>query len=173
MKIKTFFDKNRSNIDIYDLKQGHDDRFLQKLQKKQKSKKGFDYKKYLVAASLLLLFGLFWQYMSFQWQQQQINRELMQNEQYFSNIIKAEMQAVKAEETPETKKVFNDALQQIQILEKDYQKLVNDYKNNPDKYILNAMIQNFQKRIDILQDIKMQIKQIKDSKTYQNEKHRA
>ena len=178
MKLKEFFEQNRKQFDIYDLKPGHEDRFLQKLKQHRQSpvRRSFikrHYKKLLVAASILILISLGSQYIKYNKQQHIKNTDIQQSEQYFSQIIKAEIAEIKAYETPETKKVFDDAMQQINQLEIAYQKLVHDYKINQDKYILNAMIENFQQRIDILQFVKQEIQRIKDNKTHQNETHRA
>ncbi len=178
MKLKEFFEQNRKQFDIYDLKQGHEDRFLQKLKQHRQSpvKNSFikrHYKKLLLAASVLILITLGGQYIKYNKQQHMKNTDIQQSEQYFSQIIKAEIAEIKVDETPETKKVFNDAMLQINQLETAYQKLVHDYKINHDKYILNAMIENFQQRIDILQFVKQEIQRIKKNKTHQNETHRA
>lgn len=177
MKLKDFFEQNNAKLDIYDLKPGHEDRFMGKLKQRQVSvKRSFikrHYKKLLLAASVLILITLGGQYINFAKQQQVNNTDIQQSEQYFSQIIKAEIADIKADETPETQKVFNDAMLQINQLENAYQKLVHDYKINHDKYILNAMIENFQQRIDILQFVKQEIQRIKQNKTHQHETHRA
>ena len=177
MKLNEFFEQNQSKFDVYEPKPGHKERFLSKLNKLEKAKKRRKIKRFYqfagVAASLIILFGIF----SFLGFEQQSNnpakQEVKQNEQYFSQIIKAELEQIKAEETPETKKVFEDAMKQITALENAYKKLVDDYQVNHDKYLLDAMINNFEKRIEILQFVKKQIKIIKQSKTYKYEENRA
>ena len=177
MNLQDFLNQNREKLDIYDLKPGHEERFLAKLkQQNQLKKTGFikrHYKKLLVAASVLLLIATGGQYYKFIKQKQMQDVEIQQSEKYFSDIIKAEISQIKAGETSETKKVFDDAMQQITQLEKDYRTLVKDYRLNHDKYILNAMIENFQQRIDILQFVKQEIKKIKETKTQKDEIHRA
>lgn len=177
MKLKEFFNQNRENLNIYDLKPDHEERFLVKLkQHNSRQKAGFvkrHYKKLLIAASVLLLISLGVKYYGFNKTKKQEIVDIQQSEQYFSKIIKAEISGLKTIETSETKKVFNDAKRQIDQLEKDYLKLVKDYRVNHDKYILNAMIENFQQRIDILQTVKQEINRIKENKTSKNEIHRA
>ncbi len=177
MNLQDFINQNREKLDIYDLKPGHEERFLAKLKQKKRSQKpGFvkrHYRKLLVAASVLLLIATGRQYYKFVQYKQMQDVEIQQSEKYFSGIIQAEISHIKAGETPETQKVFNDAMQQITQLEKDYRTLVKDYRLNHDKYILNAMIENFQQRIDILQFVRQEIKKIKETKTQKDETHRA
>ena len=172
-RMKAFFEQNKGKFDIYEPKTGHEARFLQKLQSRQTQRKSrFRHKRWWVAAVLLFLLAPGWQLSLYVHGKQGANTEIRQNEQYFSMIIKEELELIKNEKTPETEKVFNDAMQQIKLLEKDYQKLVRDYRQNKDKYILNAMIENFRQRIEVLQFVKQQIKKIKETKTYSNEKHK-
>ncbi len=177
MRLKEFINQNRKKMAVYDLKPGHEERFLIKLkQQKRQYKTGFvkkHFKKLLIAASVLFLISTGIQFYMFSKQNKNQDVEIQQNERYFSEIIKAEITRIKAEETQETKKVFENAMQQINRLEKDYQKLVKDYRLNHDKYILNAMIENFQQRIEILQFVKREMNRIKKSKTRKNETHRA
>ncbi len=177
MKLEEFIKQNRDKLDRYDLKPDHQERFLKKIQahnaKPEASFIRRHYQKMLLAASVLLLISIGGQYYKYARQQPNDNTELRQSEQYFSQIIKDEITQIQAEETPETRKVFNDAMKQINQLESDYQQLVKDYQINRDKYILNAMIKNFQQRIDILQFVKQEINRIKEHKTRKNETHRA
>jgi len=176
MKIKAFFEQNQSKFDVYEPKSGHKERFLKKLNKLEKHKnRKITHRVYQfagVAASLLILFGVF-SFLRFEQQKHNlVKQELKQNEQYFSNIIQAELEQIKVEETPETKKVFNDAMKQISALENDYKKLVKDYQVNRNKYILNAMIDNFNKRIAILQFVKSEIEKTKHQNKLSNEKYK-
>ncbi len=175
MDLKEFFEHN--NPDIYELKSGHEERFLAKLKRqKQRPKTGFvrkHYKKLLIAASVLILVSTGLQFYIHTKQKSLQDIEIQQNEQYFSQIIKDEISRIKIEETSETREVFENAMQQITRLEIDYKKLVKDYRFNHDKYILNAMIENFQQRIEILQFVKQEINKIKKSKNRKNEIHKA
>ncbi len=177
MNLKDFLEKNKSKFDVYEPKSGHEDQFMAKLKNHKTPEKASFlkqyYKKLLIAASVSILLTLGFQYFKFEKQKRVVNTGIQENERYFSQIIKAEISQIKKDETPETQKVFKDAMKQIDQLETAYQQLIKDYKINQDKYILNAMIENFQQRIDILQFVKQEIKRIKDSKSYQDEKYRA
>jgi hypothetical protein len=171
MNLHDFFDKNKEKIDVFEPKQGHSERFLIKLKENQKPthKKLFSFKTRLIAASVLLLFGGYLTLMQLNNHQKPV--EIIPAEQYFSGLIKTELENLKPYETKETEKVYNDAMQQIKMLENEYSKLIKAYQINKDKSILNAMIENFQRRIDVLQFLKKQINEINKSRNY--EKQRA
>jgi len=175
--MKEFFEQNRQKFDVSEPHPGHQERFLQKLQEKKSATIkpiGYSgYKKWIMAASVALLFGLIFQTGRIVQQKKTENIQIQQNEQYFSMIIQKELEEVQQETSPETEKIFNDAMEQIKLLENDYQQLIKDYRQNKDKFILNAMINNFRQRIDILQSVKHQIKEIKNAKKYHDENHTA
>ena len=59
---------------------------------------------------------------------------------------------------------------QLKTLEADYEKLKTDLgKSGNDKRVIYAMINNFQTRIDILQNVLSGIEQIKELKTQNDE----
>ncbi len=79
------------------------------------------------------------------------------------------MQHLKEQKTPETEAVINDALDQLEILENDYDKLKKDLgKSGQDKRVIYAMISNFQKRIDLLQ---MVLEKVNTINTLKNTSH--
>jgi hypothetical protein len=64
-----------------------------------------------------------------------------------------------------------DALRQLETLEKDYLKLEADLvAGGNSKFILSAMIQNFQTRIDLLQEVMNRVEEIKQ---FKNESHES
>jgi len=169
-----FFKQNKEKFDVYEPKTGHQERFLSKLNQRQNTKNvKFSYKKWMIAASILLLVGLSFSYLSNYRMQRHENSEIKQSEQYFSMLIREEIESIDAVKTPETQKVFDDAMLQIKDLETAYKKLVKDYRINKDKLIINAMIENFQQRIEVLQFVKEQINEIKQPKINHHEQNRA
>ena len=72
--------------------------------------------------------------------------------------------------TPETNKLVDDTLIILQKLDADYDKLAQDLVNGGNKaMILNAMINNFQTRIDLLKEVLNQIETIKILKSNNDE----
>jgi hypothetical protein len=99
-----------------------------------------------------------------------VSPELSKTQDFFTTAIAEELASIQSERTPETEALINDALSQLDILEKDYEKLKIDLtKSGNDKRVIYAMISNFQTRIDILQNVLTSIEHIKELKTKTNE----
>ncbi len=168
-----FSKSKNNNFDVFEPKPGHKERFLLKLQQNQARKSKKRRYNWMIAASFLVLLGLgigVYHQATYQHQETAVVR---QNQDYFMAIIQTEIKEIKQENTQETQIIFEDAMKQIKILEKDYQKLIRDYKTNQDKFILNAMIENFNQRISVLKNLKSQIEEIKNLKPNKHETHRA
>jgi hypothetical protein len=89
---------------------------------------------------------------------------------YFANLIEQQVVLLETESSPETENIIDDTLVQLSKLDMDYQKLKQDLINGGNsQFILSAMIQNFQTRIDLLKEVQDQIKTIKTFKTQSNE----
>jgi hypothetical protein len=96
--------------------------------------------------------------------------EVSQTEFYFANLIEQQVQQLESEKSPETAQLVDDTLFQLQKLKNDYESLEEDLVNGGDsKIILNAMITNFQTRIDLLKEVLNQIENIKNLKSFNDE----
>jgi septal ring factor EnvC (AmiA/AmiB activator) len=99
-----------------------------------------------------------------------ISPEMKETQQFYTNLIKTELAKLEAASTPETEKMVNDALAQMDKLDQDYEKLKKDLKKSgQDKRVIFAMISNLQQRIDILTNVMEQIENIKELKNPNNE----
>ncbi len=153
---------------------GHEKRFLNKLSQQQKKPKKVYWKPLSIAASLALLITFGWSF----WNQHQLQNnglagvsdEMKQTEAYFTATLEKELQLVQDKISPETQKIIEDGLHQIQLLEKDYQQLEQDLvKSGNDQRVIYAMISNFQTRIEILETILKQTETIKNLKPIPHE----
>ena len=169
--------KNLENqFDIEEPDFGHFNRFEEKLnanegKKTAKSNRTFLY--YIsIAASITLIFGI-WIGASFSHKGMElanVSKEMEETQSYFIATIHKELETVEKERNNDTNIIINDALEQIKILETQYQKLTVELKeSNGDKRVIYAMISNFQQRIDILQNLLDQIKEVKQLKKQNNE----
>ena len=166
-------------FDIEVPQDGHQERFLQKLQTGQKviplhRKEKSWWKPLSIAASIaVLLSGGFGVYNSFPTKQDRIatiSPEASKTGFYFANLVNEQINALKKESTPETEKIITDTMTQLTTLESDYQKMEQDLLNGGNsKLILSAMINNFQTRIALLQDVLNQIETIKTVKNKSDE----
>ncbi|ADV50158.1 hypothetical protein I2486_14140 [Cellulophaga sp. E16_2] len=177
--IDDLFNHLNSGWDTEEPSQGHELRFLEKLNtskdvKSLPPKKGNTIKFLFIAASFLLIFGLGFLFInqnhSINEQVVKISPEISNTEFYFANVIEQEIKKLQNENSPETKKIVDDTMIQLSKLEKNYKSIERDLINGGNsKLILSAMIVNFQTRIDLLEDVLQQIEVIKNIKKNEHE----
>lgn len=173
------FERLQGEFDIEEPQRGHQDRFLDKLNQSNGTiainrKRPTWWKPLSIAASVLLVavlgFKAFGPKPSLEQQVVEIAPEVSQTEFYFANLIEQQVQQLKDEKSPETAQLVDDTLAQLQRLANDYKGLEQDLVNGGDtKIILNAMIINFQTRIDLLKEVLSQIENIKNLKLNNDE----
>ncbi len=163
-----------SKYDLFEPRPGHEKRFEKKLKKTFASNKvSIGYKKWMIAASVALLMGLgSLNFMKRSTSPEQIIIE--KNTAYFSSIIQEEVKSLKEINDPQAGKLIANTMNQLKKLEKEYDKIIKDYKkNNENKNLLNAMIDNFKKRIELIEFAKFQLKEIQKLKASKNEQNKA
>ncbi len=172
MKLKDYIDAQRQQADLYEPPAGHLERFAGKLHSR------FDIprkrriilslgRKWAVAATLALL--LVSGYVKYRNSRTATTDEIRTN-RYYSMLIQEKMDAINLKDSPAEKKVYKDAMHRLSVLENAFEKLTRDYRINHDNFILNAMIENYIKRIEILKNLQSQLEQLHQIKTYSNEK---
>ncbi len=175
--LKDLFDE--LDFDIAQPAENHEERFRQKLkrQPKKKAKRSNVISLWLptmaIAASFLVSFLIFQGVFGNPFDQKQelanVSPEMEQTQNFYASVIKTELENLQEKKTPETEAVINDALRQLEILEKDYEKLTKDLgKSGQDKRVIYAMISNFQKRIDLLKTV---LEKVETINTLKNTRH--
>ena len=178
-KIDELFDNLRGEFDINEPNTGHESRFLDKLNAntiastEPKKSSGFNWKPFLaIAASLVICLAVFTtsnaqpEVMDLA----SVSPEMSETQDFFTTTINAELKKLNNERSPLTEQVITDALNRIELLEKDYQQLKTDLtESNKDQRVIYAMIRNFQNRIDVLNTVLEQIEIIKELKTNSDE----
>ncbi len=164
--------KKEDNWDFETPNQGHEKRFLDKLKKKHPKKKR-NWIPLSIAASLLFGFGfLYLNYTSENKKEVTFSPQVQETHDYFSSVLNAELEMLKKKETPQNKTLINDAMQQMEALEKDYENLKQEImKNGENKQIIYAMITNMQTRISFIKSVVDQVEMINKLKTEVNENH--
>lgn len=178
-ELEELFGKLQGRFDIEEPEAGHQERFLEKLNKSKgvvgiRPKKTTWWKPLSIAASLLLLCALGLQLYveepSIDQQVVQIAPEVSETQFYFASLVEEQVQELRNARSPETEQMVDDALKQLDKLEADYQQLERDLINGGNsKIILNAMIINFQTRIDLLKEVLTNIEEVKNLKPYNDE----
>lgn len=175
--LKKLFDRVRPEITLEDAPEGHTHRFVDRLNNEKantaKQKKLF-WKPLSIAASVIVLLGigilLLKPVAPEEIDLASVSPEMQETQSFFTMTIHQELEKLKSIETADTKKLVDDALKQLVILEKEYSKLKIDLKTSGNnKLVIHGMINNFQKRIEILQDVIAQIDNINKLKLSSNE----
>lgn len=175
--LKNMFENLSVEFDTQQPADGHDMRFLEKLNRSTNSKQTTSRIRFLqpivaVAASIIICFGLFvvLNQGSSGSDLASVSEEMSTTQDFFTQTIASELNKINEQRTPETEILINDALKQLSILEKEYETLKADLNSSgQDKRVIYAMISNFQNRIEILQTVLEQIENINNFKNQSNE----
>ena len=172
--IDELFDNLNGEFDVNEPNQGHELRFLDKLKANDvvandsKKSSGFSWKPFLaIAASVVICLSLF---ITTQNEPEvldlaSVSPELSETQDFFTATIENELKRLNKERSPLTEQIITDALEQVQLLETDYQHLKIDLtESGSDQRVIYAMITNFQNRIDILNIVLEEIETIKELK---------
>lgn len=165
------------DFDVALPKDGHQLRFLRKLQKANKPvKRGFN-KYYAIAAALVLFIGLSQMDklddvqvpVVVETTAVNLSEEVSNAQFYFEGIVKREIAKIELERNTDTQEIIENAFEQLKVLEKEQQNLQEQLSINYDKRVVKALIKNFQYRIQLLEGVMMQIELVKEIKTQNHE----
>lgn len=147
---------------------GHEDRFLNRLEKKKNKGKGLIYWITMpAAAAIAVIVTLLFTFSPTAKNSKvaSLSPKTEETQVYFASIINTELEKVKQENSPETKKLVQDALIHMQELESDYEKITHELANKGEsRQLIHAMITNLQTRISFLEDVLVKIENIKKIK---------
>ncbi|MGB0522909.1 MAG: hypothetical protein ACPGJS_08105 [Flammeovirgaceae bacterium] len=116
----------------------------------------FSSKAWKVAAMLILTIGLAW--LAFQWKHTSTmanaNPEWMETEQFYTSQINEKMQVLEAKRAELDGTVFDD----LNMLDSAFKELKDDLQDNADnEEVIEAMIQNYRIKLQLLEEILREI----------------
>nr|WP_315156325.1 anti-sigma factor [uncultured Flavobacterium sp.] len=173
-KLDQLFAKFDSDWDVLAMPNNHESRFTDKLNNKTiKNRKRNLYTTISIAATILMMFSL-----SFFFKPEAktntltfASKETKQTDSIFTVLIKHELNKLKEKKSSQNQKIITDALEQMKILDNDYQKIIKEIATNGEnKQIIYAMISNLQTRISFLQNVLTQIEATEQLNTQNDEK---
>ena len=178
--LENIFKELQGQFDTEEPMEGHQARFLDKLGTAQgtisinRARPTTWWKPLSIAASIVLLcvlaLGLPDFNPSTEQQLANISPEVSETRLYFTSLIEQQVSDLQAASTPETAKLITETLAQLNKLDANYMKLEQDLIDGGDaNLILSAMINNFQTRIALLQDVMNQIETIENYNNYDDE----
>ena len=176
--LKDLFDE--LDFDVAEPAENHELRFREKLKKKNKKKIKHSGLVSLwlpamsIAATFAIAFIIFQGVFSNPFTTEQelanVSPKMKETQNFYASVISTELDKLKEQKTPETEAVINDALQQMDKLEKDYENLKRDLgKSGQDERVIYAMITNFQQRIDLLKTVLEKVNSINTFKKTSHE----
>jgi len=174
-KIDELFENLEGSFDIHETPKGHQKRFLDKLNEVEKpaTNKLNWWKPLSIAASIAVLIAVgsvFLKSEPIEADLASVSPEMKVTQSFFTKAINKELQTLQSLNNPDAKELVDDALLQIDILEKQYEGLKKSLvTSSNDKRVIYAMISNFQNRIDLLEQVIEKIEEIKTLKAYRNE----
>ncbi|WP_109852919.1 hypothetical protein [Aquimarina sp. AU58] len=178
-KIEKLFKRMQDQLDIHEPSANHQMRFLEKLQQQNKvvqlqSKKVNWYKPLAIAASIAIVFGM--AAMTFMFSPKEevdlanVSPQMEETQSFFTSAIQLQLEEIDKASSIETKELVLDAMNQLEKLESDYETLKKDlFHSGNDKRVISAMIKNFQKRANLLDEVLQKINSINEFKLSENE----
>lgn len=174
--LKNIIDNNRAQFDNFEPENGHFERFQQKIKKGKDRKKSIIYPALRIAAValIIILAGMLIFTRSLihdiKLQATSANSELKEVQVYYTNLTNQKYNEIRSLDLPdnEQKKMLMDELKQMDNV---YQVLMKDLKTNPnDERIINALIQHYQLKLDVMNQILNQLYNVKSSKSKKSKK---
>ena len=157
---------HETNFDFQEPESGHFMRFENKLKASKKSDK-YSWKWLSVAASILLMIG-FWFgkiHQKTTIDLADISPKMEEIQGYFIAEINEKTKILEKNKTFENKLIIKQTLGQLTKLENEYQQLLKELnKQGNQKEIINFMLENYQLRLEILENMLKKITQIKKLK---------
>ena len=173
--IEQLFERLEGSFDTRETPKGHQKRFLEKLDAKEKAGKRSSnwWRPLSIAATVLLLItaGVFLQDSKPEVEGlAAVSPEMEQTQSFFTTTINQELQTLIGFENEETKALIDDTLERLEALESEYEQLKTDLvESGDDRRVIAAMITNFQNRIELLQQVIQNIEEINRLKANKNE----
>jgi hypothetical protein len=177
--IDNLFKNLEGSFNIEETPKEHQHRFLDKLNEQSKSIKlekynGFPVRKLLAIAAVFAVIvtigSLFVNTEATAADLASVSPEMEQTQSFFTSTINRELKTLTDFNNPDSKYLVQDALKQMDILEKKYKLLKTDLvESGNDKRVVYAMIQNFQNRIILLEQVIEKIEEVKNLNIQKNE----
>lgn len=168
-KLHNFFSEN--DFDFQELHSGHLERFERKLNHPKRVNKT-SWKWLSVAASVVLIIG-FWLGNNFQDKQIEladVSPKMEEVQNYFVSTIHQELKTLEKNRSLETETIIEEALDKLEDLEEDYKLFITELNTSENtRKIISSMINNYQQRLQILENVLKQIEQIKNPNLLNNE----
>lgn len=175
------YKKLKGQFDTEEPKIGHFERFEAKLKRIQvvetTVKKSKNYRVYVkftaIAASVVMLFGVIFNSINFNtkgFELASVSPKMEETQDYFNTVIYSELKKISALKNENNAIIIEDAFVQLNHLEENYKKMTFDLEETSNSQeIIFAMINNYQQRITVLQNLLINLDEVKKFKNIEYE----
>lgn len=182
--IEEYIRKNRNSFDTSEPSEGHFERFTAKLETRMEKTPVYrrvsllPYLLRAAAVAILVTLSSLWT-----WEHvlspdtkkmtlSEVSPEYRQVEQYYVqqvNLMENEIKNIEIGNDEEQQKMF---LYELEVMDQTYEDLKKDLKDNPnDERVINAMIEHYQKKTEVMNYILEQLKAVKNENQINNENY--
>ena len=199
--MKNFIEQNRSLFDDCEPMAGHEDRFLQKLEAAKRHENRFNYRYLLKVAAVLVVSVMIGSAVGVNWVghsariiesevasaepaaatkfvertsrfvKAKVEPEYAQTQNYYINLVDNRLDEIRTSENL-SEEQRAQLLKEMSEIDELFANLQKELKANPDNPVLiDAMINHYQTKIDVLNQIISNLNSIKQLNTKQNEKN--
>jgi len=166
--------EHRSELDSDLPREGHEERFLRKLENKPARRVNFRHVLQIAASvAIILASGIVIVQQNKSGNrtaENEVLESIMEADQYYTTQVSQRYEQIREFnfENPEEKAVLLDEIKELDTYQ---QQLMNDLEANPDdERVINALIRHYQMKLDIMDQIIYQLNQLKTETENQNEK---
>ncbi|MEO9851783.1 MAG: hypothetical protein ABJH72_01860 [Reichenbachiella sp.] len=164
--LKNFVDLNRDAFEVYDYKAEDWEQIADRLDKSRQHKRSVIIPlRYVWRAAAIVLFvlgGTFymsWVNWNAQTQEMMMSTELQEAEYYYNDLIAIKVAEISRLDRTAEQEVFRN----MEVLDQAFLELKRDLKDNADnEEVLHAMIDNYKIKLEILEQIIMQLEERKE-----------
>lgn len=168
-QIQDFFKEGLEELNTREMPQNHELRFLEKLENKNKTNR---FRFIGVAASVVLLLGFFvWNMKQEVVVKEEVSvypQEVKEAHLYYDGIIMKQLAKLESFKNEDNSVLIADTVSELKKLKIEEEELLTQLSNNYNERIVKALIDNFQIRINLLESVMQQVKEINQLK---NEYH--
>ncbi|MFD0963739.1 hypothetical protein ACFQ1O_06955 [Pseudofulvibacter geojedonensis] len=169
--IQDFFQEGIEHLNTREMSKNHELRFLEKLEKNKK-KKTNKFRYLSLAASVVLLLGFFVFKNTNGFREVEepnsFPQEVVEAHQYYDGIIMKQLVKLESFINEDNSVLIADTVAELKKLKTEEEELLTQLENNYNERIIKALIDNFQIRINLLENVIQQVNEINQLK---NEYH--
>ena len=153
---KKIFEEHKEELFLQQLDSNHlekfEDKLIQKFGESKNNSKNWIYHSG-IAASILFIFTIGFLSLNKTSSYPIAKTEIQESEDFFEMAVASKIKELKTYENAETKPSIDRCLINLNQLNQDYIDLNQDYKNTGNNELMNLMLNNLKRRVDILENL--------------------